>query len=61
MGTLAKNYRIKVVDPEGTIIKVIDLLEYNLDKPIARASIMNEIQEAIDRELNPGLMSGSQS
>jgi len=47
MAQITKDYRITIVDPDGIVIEEISLLEYDLDKSVARASIMNDIQEAI--------------
>ena len=47
MATITKDYRILVTNAYGTVVKIIDLLGYDLEIDIARSSLMNEIKKAI--------------
>lgn len=46
---IAEGYKVLIEEPSGDIIAVIDIGDYDLDKQIARADIMNQIQEITER------------
>lgn len=47
---LPKGYTLLVINRDRQIVKEIDIGEYDLDKQIARGDVMNQIQEAAEKE-----------
>jgi len=45
-------YKIIVEAPPGDFIEVIDLEDYDLSKSIASSSVMCDIREAIEEDIN---------
>lgn len=44
--------KLALITDDGEVIEVVDgIEEYNLDKTIARASVVNEIQAAVHRSV----------
>lgn len=51
MGDVIKEgYKITVTDEEGTVLGDIELGGYNLDKPIARSVLVDDIKDALPSE-----------
>jgi hypothetical protein len=51
MGDVIKEgYKMTITDEEGTVLDDIQLGGYNIEKPIARASLMSDIQSALPAE-----------
>ena len=51
MGDVIKEgYKVLVTDEEGTVLDSIPLGGYNLDKPIARSSLVYDIKDALPTE-----------
>ena len=47
---LKQGWKLLVVKPDGEVVEEIDIGEYDLDKQVARADVMNQIQEAAEKE-----------
>lgn len=50
MNVIKEGYKATVTDEEGTVCDVIQLGGYNLEKPLARADIIDKIQDALPSE-----------
>ena len=51
MTTITKDYQLTITARGGEVIADIDLKDYNLDKSIARADIMNDIQNFVEVDM----------
>jgi len=51
MTTITKDYQITITARGGEVIADINLKGYNLDKPMARADIMNDIQQFVEDDM----------
>lgn len=50
MNVIKEGYKATITDEEGTVCDVIQLGGYNLEKPLARADIIDKIQDALPSE-----------
>lgn len=50
MNVIKEGYKITVTDEEGTVLEDIELGGYNLDKPIARSTLVDDIKDALPSE-----------
>lgn len=50
MNVIKEGYKATVTDKEGTVCDVIQLGGYNLEKPLARAALIDDIQSALPSE-----------
>lgn len=48
MVTITKDYKITLTDPEGEILMELSLLNYDLTKAMARASVISDILDALE-------------
>ena len=48
---LPEGFSLLVQNPDGVIVSEIDIGDYDLDKQIARGDVMNQIQQAVEREV----------
>jgi hypothetical protein len=53
MTTIPEGYRVMVVDPAGNVIDIIQLGGMDLAKPLARASLVEDIAATLPRDVRP--------
>lgn len=44
---IATGYRIAIVSPTGEVLDTVPLAQYDLDKPLARTALLEDIVEQI--------------